>query len=290
MKETGWDPRAKVYSTVSADKLWEQVGGSYGEVVSPTGNESGDVFFVDAKADRIYKSDAEGKVSVFKESAGGVKALRVGVGSVLYAYQAPLRQIVKYSPTGEESVVARDVDVSDMAVTAKATIYFSDAVHKTIGSVDASGKVRVVYQGGEIAMPSGLGLSGDQAMLVVSDAQGRFSWSFQIAADGTLKNGEPFYRLEAPETGWSSGVRSVVEDSIGQVYFATPFGVQMCEANGRMAAVLNPPEHGGVSSVVFAGKKMDWMYVAEGEKLFRRPVKVTGVAAGVLVKLPKPSL
>ena len=290
MKGPGWDPRAKVYSTVSSDKPWEQVGGSYGEVVSPTGDESGNVFFADAKADRIYKSDAEGKVSVFKESAGGVKALRVGVGGVLYGYQAARRRIVAYSPIGEERVVVRNVDVSDMAVTVKSTIYFSDAVHKTIGFVDGQGRVRVVYQGGEIAMPRGVALSGDQAMLVVSDAQGRFSWSFQIAANGSVENGEPFYRLEVPEVGWRSGVRSVVEDSIGQVYFATPMGVQMCEANGRLAAVFNPPEHGGVSSVVFAGKKMDWMYVAEGGKLFRRPVKVNGVTAGMLVKLPKPPL
>ncbi|HWW98882.1 MAG TPA: SMP-30/gluconolactonase/LRE family protein, partial [Edaphobacter sp.] len=240
--------------------------------------------------DRIYKSDAEGRVSVFKDGAGGVKALRVGVGPVLYAYQGARRRIVAYSPSGEERVVARNVDVSDMAVTATSTVYFSDVVHKTIGFVDALGRVRVVYQGGEIAMPRGVALSGDQAMLVVSDAQGRFSWSFQIGANGSIENGEPFYRLEVPEVGWKSGVRAVAEDSIGQVYFATPFGVQMCEANGRMAAVFNPPEHGGVSSVVFAGKKMDWMYVAEGGKLFRRPVKVSGVSAGVLVKLPKPPL
>jgi gluconolactonase len=290
MKEAGWDPRAKVYSAVSADKPWEQVEGSYGEAVSPTGDESGDIFFADAKADRIYKADADGRVSVFKESAGGVKVLRVGVGSVLYAYQAARQRIVAYSPSGEERVVARNVDVSDMAVTAKSTIYFSDAVHKTVGFVDALGRVRVVYRGGEIALPSGVALSGDQAMLAVSDAEGRFSWSFQVAANGSIENGEPFYRLELPEVGWRSGVRSVVEDSNGQVYFATPIGVQMCEANGRMAAVFNPPEHGGVSSVVFAGKKMDWMYVTEGGKLFRRPVKVTGVAAGTLVKPPKPPL
>jgi hypothetical protein len=57
-----------------------------------------------------------------------------------------------------------------------------------------------------------------------------------------------------------------------------------------MAEVLNSPMIGGVSSFVFAGKKLDWMYVAEGGRLFRRPVKVTGVAAGTLVKLPKPPL
>jgi sugar lactone lactonase YvrE len=275
---------------VSVDKPWERLGGSYGDVVSPTGDEAGDVFFADTKADRIYKADEDGKVSIFKERAGGVRALRDGPGSVLYAYQAEHHQIVAYAPGGEQRVVARGVDVTDMAATIKSGIYFTDAAHKTIGSVDGAGRVRVLYQGGEIALPRGVALSGDQAMLVVSDAQGRFSWSFQIAADGALTNGEPFYRLEAPEVGWNSGVKAVAEDSIGQVYFATPMGVQMCEANGRMAAVFNSPEHGAVSSVVFGGKKMDWMYVVESGKLFRRPMKITGVAAGTLVKLPKPPL
>jgi hypothetical protein len=35
---------------------------------------------------------------------------------------------------------------------------------------------------------------------------------------------------------------------------------------------------------------MDWMYVTEGAKIFRRPVKVRGVAAWSLAKLPKPPL
>jgi hypothetical protein len=35
---------------------------------------------------------------------------------------------------------------------------------------------------------------------------------------------------------------------------------------------------------------MNWIYVAEGGRLFRRPVKVAGVSAGTLVKLPKPPL
>jgi len=290
MKQEGWDPRMKVYSTVWADKPWEQVGGSYGEVASPTGDDLGDLFFVDVKADRIYKADAEGKVSVYKEKPGGVRALREGPGSVLYAYLAERRQIVAYGPGGDMRVVARGVDVNDMAVTAKSEIYFVDAEKKTVGLVDASGKVRVVYAGGELAAPSGLALSGDQAILVVSDEQSRFSWSFQIAADGGLQNGEPFYRLQAPEAGWMSGVRGAAEDSNGLVYFATPMGIQVCEANGRMAEVLNSPEIGGVSSFVFAGAKLDWIIVAQGGKVFRRPVKVAGVAAWTVVKLPKPPL
>jgi hypothetical protein len=40
-----------------------------------------------------------------------------------------------------------------------------------------------------------------------------------------------------------------MEDSNGQIYFATPLGVQVCEANGRVSQILNPPEPGGVSSL-----------------------------------------
>ena len=127
-------------------------------------------------------------------------------------------------------------------------------------------------------------------MLIVTDAQGRFSWSFQIGTDGGLINGEPFYRLELPESGTMSGVRAVAEDSMGQVYFATPVGIQMCEANGRVAAILNPPEHGAISSFTFAGKDLNYLYVTEGGKLFRRPVKVTGTAVWSPEKPPKPPL
>ena len=62
--------------------------------------------------------------------------------------------------------------------------------------------------------------------------------------------------------------------------------VQFCEANGRVAGILNPPEHGVVTGLAFAGKNLDWLYVAEGGKLFRRPVKVRGVAAGRPTKAP----
>ncbi len=201
MKQPGWDPRGKVYSTVWADKPWEQVGSQYGAVAGIATGEEGNVFFADATAGRIYKADADGNVTVFKNGTDGATIVRGGPGGAVYAYQSIRRQIVSYTPGGEEKIIAKDVDVADMAVTAKSEIYFSDVPHKTVGFVDGSGKVRTVYQSGEILQPAGIGLSPDQAMLVVTDAVSRFSWSFRIAADGGLVNGEPFYRLEFSGTG-----------------------------------------------------------------------------------------
>jgi len=171
----GWDPRGKVYSIVSADKTWEQVGEAHRSVVSPTGDQDGNVFFADPAANRIYKSDADRQVTLFKDNSGGARALRIGPDRRLYASQPARQRIVSYSPGGDEKVVAQNVEASDMAISAKGEIYFADANRKTIGYIDGKGQTRVVYDGGEIAIPSGVALSPDQAMLVVSpDSVGVF--------------------------------------------------------------------------------------------------------------------
>jgi len=289
MTQPGWDPRGKVYSTVWADRGWEKVGES-GSANSPANDREGNVYFADALANRIYKSTADGKVSVFRENTNGADALAIGPDGRLYASQPARKRIVSFGANGDEKVVANNVEATDLAINAKGAIYVTDAAHQTIGYIDASGKSRVVYDGGEIASPHGLALSPDQAMLIVTDTQGRFSWSFQIAENGSLTNGEPFYRLEMPESGWMSAAQSVAEDSIGQVYFATAIGIQVCEANGRVGQILNSPEHGAITSLAFAGKDLNWLYVTESGKLFRRPVKVTGTSAWSPAKPPKPPL
>ena len=290
MNSAGWEPRGQVYSVVSAAKPWEQVGETYKSVASPASDKDGNVYFADPVASRIYKSDAAGKVTLFKENTGGALALRVGADGRLYASQPGRKRIVSYGSAGDEKQIAAGVEASDLALTAKGGIYFTDTAAKTVGFVDAKGQRRVVYSGGEIEKPVALSLSPDQAMLIVGDAQLRFNWSLQIAKDGGLINGEPFFRVDMPEISPASGVAGVAVDNIGQVYFATALGIQYCEQNGRCAGIVSKPERGTLSNIAFAGKDLDWLYVAEGTKLFRRAVKQRGVTAWAPVKAPKPPL
>jgi gluconolactonase len=286
----GWEPRGQVYSVVSADKQWEQVGETYKSVGSPASDKTGNVFFADPVGNRIYKSDADRKVTVFKENSGSAKVLRFGPDGLLYASQPARKRIVSFTPAGEEKTIAQNVDASDLAITAKGEIYFTDTSARAVGYIDAKGQKRVVYSNGEIALPGALSLSPDQAMLIVGDAQTRFSWSFQIAKDGSLINGEPFYRVDMPELSQTSGVSGVTVDTLGQAYFATALGIQYCEQNGRCAGIVSKPERGPLWNIAFGGKDLNWMYVAENNKLFRRSVKVKGVAAWAPVKAPKPPL
>ena len=290
--QPGWDPRGKVYATVYADKPWQKIEGSYSSVISPTADRDGNVYFADSAAHRIYKSTPEVMVALFKQVTATISALAYGADNRLYAAEPALRRIVSYSTAGaagSEKIVASNVAAHSLVLTAKSDLYFTDQANNTIGLV-SNGRTRTVYSGGEIAVPAGIALSPDQAMLIVSDAQSRFSWSFQIAADGALVNGEPFFRLEMPETGWLSRTGGIAEDSTGQSYFATPLGIQVCEASGRMIEILNAPEPGIVTGVAFAGANPAWIYATEGNSLYRRPVKITPAVVWAPAKPPKPLL
>jgi sugar lactone lactonase YvrE len=164
-----------------------------------------------------------------------------------------------------------------------------DAVKKHIDLIDAAGKKRMVYDGHGMTAPAALALFPDQGMLLVADSQSRFNWSFQIAPDGSLINGEPLYRVDLAEAS-TRGSAGATVDSIGQAYFATALGIQLCEQNGRCGAILGKPEHGEFSAITYGGPELGWLYAVEGNKLFRRQVKTRGVDISTRVKPPKPPL
>jgi sugar lactone lactonase YvrE len=289
--EPGWDPAGKPFETVFIDKPWQQIAGNYTSAISPVSDKAGNVFFYDSRAKQIDKAAPDGSVTVFKRNVNGVSALRVGADGRLYAAEPALRRIVVFGANAEENTIARNVEAHDITVTQKGAIYFTNQANRTIDAVDSSGRVRITYGGESMAIPAGVTLSPDQAFLIVTDAQSRYSWSFQIAADGSLTNGEPFYRLEMPEDGWMSQAVDTREDSTGQVYFATPLGIQVCMPNGRVEEILNAPKPGGaVSSIEFAAGNPAWLYAVEDGKIYRRPVKVTPALIWSPNKPPRPTL
>lgn len=285
-------PRGSVFAIVSLDKPWQQVGETYQSTASPAADKDGNVFFADPVAGRIYKSTVDGKVTSFKENTAGAKALRFGPDGRLYASQLLRKRIVSFGASGDEKVVAQNVEANDLALTAKGEIYFVDTAHKTVNLIDANGRTRVVSHCENILLPTALTLSPDQSLLNVADGQAKFTWNFQIAEDGSLVNGEPFHRFEMPETSPMSGVEGLAVDSIGHLYATSALGIQVCEQIGRCAQLLNKPEFGAtpITNIAFGGPERNWLYVAQGPKLFRRQVKRMGVTAWEPVKPPKPGL
>jgi sugar lactone lactonase YvrE len=211
----------------------------------------------------------------------------VGPDGRLYACQNGRKRIVAYADDGTESVIAEGVESNDLAITARGEIYATDPANKRVWFIDARGGKRIVHEG--IRTPNGVVLSPDQALLMVADSAERWVWSFQIQPDGSLANAQPFYRLEIGEE-FTSGADGMAVDSEGHLYVATREGLQICDQPGRVVAILNKPQRGPLSNVVFGGADLKTLYVTAGDKVFRRRLRRQGVAPWAPVKPPVPRL
>lgn len=182
------------------------------------------------------------------------------------------------------------MNLSGTAITQNKKIYFASAYLSSPNSI--SWETSDVVEGrinSPSNLPGGVALSPDQAMLVVTDREHRHQWSMQLDKDGKPTNPEPFYRLEVLDD--ETGATGAAFDSIGQVYFATNIGVQIAEANGRIAMILNSPiPDQPIESLAFGGPDHDWLYVTVQGKLFRRKMKTHAVPVDKPEKPPQPPL
>ncbi|MEO7145252.1 MAG: SMP-30/gluconolactonase/LRE family protein, partial [Bryobacteraceae bacterium] len=220
---------------------WEVASSGHKFTEGPAVDRSGNVFFSDIPNNRIFKIATEGKVSVFKENSGGTNGLMFGPDGRLYGCQNGRRRIVAYSPDGAETVLAEDVDSNDLAVNRNGEVYFSDPPNKRVWFIDAKGEKRVVADK-IFEFPNGVRLSPDQSLLLVNDTKNKWIWSFQVQPDGSLKNGEPFYRLETRDDSSVSGADGMTLDSVGYLYVATRLGIQICDQPGRVVGIINLPQ------------------------------------------------
>ncbi len=257
---------------------WEQVAEGYKFTEGPAIDPQGNVFFVDSRGARIYKIDAAGHVSLFKDDDGGVSGLMFGGDGRLYAAQAGRKRIVAYAPDGVETVLAEDAPSNDLAVSAKGDIYFTDPTNKSVWHLDPQGHKSLAYEG--IERPNGIILSPDQSLLMVADSWSKWVWSFQVLPDGSLANGQPFYRLETPDQSSRSSADGMTVDSQGFLYVATALGLQVCDQPGRVNAIIRKPQPGPLANVVFAGPDLQTLYVAAGDKIFRRKIEPKACCPG----------
>ncbi len=281
-------PRQYVMEIIDPLKDWELVSSGHEFTEGPAVNQKGEVYFTDLRKNKIHKIGLDGKVSLFKDDTGGANGLKFGPDGRLYACQNGRKKIVAYDMTGKESVIADGVNSNDLVINSKGEMYFTDPGNKRVWFIDAKGAKRVVHEG--ITFPNGIQLTPDQSMLNVVDMRGKWVWSFQIQPDGSLANGMPFHHLETGDESSESKGDGMTMDTEAHLYVATDLGVQVCDAPGRVVAIINKPQAGWLSNVVFGGPDMKTLYVTSTDKVFKRAMKRQGTAAWTLMKPPQPRL
>ena len=89
-----------------------------------------------------------------------------------------------------------------------------------------------------------------------------------------MQAGQQFYWLHNTDNHNHTPYGNITFDTLGNLYIATPIGIQVCDQNGRVRAILPLPGGGrNVEAIAFIGKKI---YARCGDKLFVRTFAHTG--------------
>ena len=270
---------------------WTLVAGDLGFADGPCTDAEGNFYFSDMKAPGIFKIALDGtKTLLIAEPASGLK---FGPDGRLYACQGSKKRLIAIKlDTKEIEEIVTDVNPNDLAVTHRGHLYFTETGKHQITFVDAKTKEKRAADTG-ITAPNGIVLSPDQGTLAVSDYRGEFVWTLRIKEDGSLDAKAPYMSMRLPidpkgEFKFNappplliaSGGDGMTSDSIGRYYVATTLGVQVFDPTGRLCGVLpKPVQEKPLTSCGLAGAKLEYLYVTNGEKIFRRKVQATGVVS-----------
>ena len=134
-------------------------------------------------------------------------------------------------------------------------------------SVKSTSNVSILSEGSRV-----LAVSPDYRLCVSAQENTHHLISTIMDKQGNMLYSEPFYYLHDLSNGTLAPTGNMTFDTLGNLYVATPMGVQVVDHNGRVRAILSLPA-GQVHSLAFSG---NYLYVRCGEKLFVRQMKVTG--------------
>lgn len=267
---------------------WQLVAKDLGFADGPCTDAEGNFYYSDMKAPAIYRVSPDGQqTKLIDELASGLK---FGPDGRLYACQGAKKRLIAIKLGANEiEEIATDVQPNDLVVSHRGHIYFTETGKKQVTFVDAKTKEKRAADTG-ITAPNGITLSPDQGTLAVSDYRGANVWTFRVNADGSLDAKTPYMEMRRPVDPKgefkfnnpppllaASGGDGMCSDRAGRYFVATTLGVQVFDPTGRLCGVLPKPNPDKpLTSCGLAGKDRSFLYVTNGDRIYRRKVQATG--------------
>lgn len=239
---------------------------------------SGNLFFTDVKSgEGIYKIDVEsGKTSLALKDLPGISGLQIGPDGRFYACQNKMQRVIAITPEGEVEELLAGIKCNDLVVTKTGCVYVTETPTKQIHLITPE-KKHIIADEGSVNRPNGITVSPDERTLIVSDHGGKHVWAWQIADDGTLSAAAPFMTMWLPVGKEEAQGDGATTEKDGRFFVTTALGVQIFDQAGRLSGIIaKPVADGKVVSAEFAGKNHDLLFVAAGDAIFSRKLKVSG--------------
>jgi gluconolactonase len=267
-------------SILRPGEAWQQVAGPYESVAGLASSPSGEVYFSDRKRHVLFRMSATGKPGVFAHDTGDIRGAAFGPDGTLYATLPEEREIHAFDPRGNVRKITADIRADRILVASTGDIYVSEpGAHaeepSTIWQIRPDGERKRLDQGLHDAV--GIAFSPDRTLFFAAERNGDRVYSFVATAGGDFLDREPFYWLHPAGTPNPGGTQEIGVDAQGDLYAATPLGIQVCDRNGRVRAILwLPSPCGPVRGLCWGGSAFDTLYATDGTLVFKRTMRVPG--------------
>jgi len=296
---------------VKAGTKIELVKGGLDGADDPIGLPDGTTLFTEPPANRIWKIDQAGRISVFRENSNGGLGMSLDSKGRLFSVQSAYGHtgIAVISPPGTETVITDNFEgmpfgrPNDLIVDKKGGVYFTDpglngaqaeAVKKALAGkplpprlppavyyVPAGGKAIKVAD--TIERPNGITLSRDERTLFLNNTNGLYMLAFDINPDGTLRNRRNFAvyegRSKRPNDlpGIVTGADGLIIDSEGRLYALTAAGVEIFSPQGKHLGIIGMScNDQDCQGLAFSGPKKSTLYVAGRGAVWKIEMLSTG--------------
>lgn len=253
----------------------------------PAADRHGNVYFSDIPANKIYKVDSQGKLSVFKDPSNHTNGLMVNSQGEIVACEMDGR-IVALSPDGKLRVLAdkyqgqRFNAPNDLVIDKQGDVYFTDPVFRAPKPLP-QGKLAVYYlsSAGEVTRliddlpnPNGVILSPDEKTLYVIPSGQADMMAYPVASPGKLGQGRVFCTLKQPAGKKNTGGDGLTVDTKGNLYITSALGLQVVTPEGKLLGIIAFPEQ--PANVAFAGPRHRTLYVTARKSLYTVEMEAEG--------------
>ena len=270
----------RVQDVILPGEGWQLVADHLHDARGPASNAGGEVFFVEAGS-RIDRLRLDGHVEPFVADAGPVNSLAVGPQGELYSASTESGLINRYDASGKPSTVAEGIRGRYVLPMPDGGLYVTGDSEKPSegGAVYhlKDGRKTLVDTG--LRFPTGLAYRPDQWLLAVADGRSKWAYSYQINADGTLKDKERFFWLHVADWDDDAAPESVCYAKEGQIFFATRMGIQICADDGPTQVILPLPGNARAMGICLGGPDPDMLFAFTGDTIYKRKLKTHGIGA-----------
>ena len=252
----------------------EKLQGGYSFTEGPAADKGGNVYFTDQPNDRIVRWDAKtGAFSDWMKPAGRSNGTYFDRQGNLIASDKTVTVLVK--DLGGQLLNGPN----DLWIRPDGGLYFTDPLYvrpywkRPSTSQQPGQRVYFIPSSGgaprpvatDLKQPNGIIGTPDGKTLYVADIGAGKTYSYTIAADGSLGDKHLFCEM---------GSDGMTLDSEGNVYL-TGKGVTVFDKTGHKVEHLDVPE-GWTANVTFGGEKRDFLFITAGTSVYGARMRVRG--------------